>query len=122
MHCSDDLTKSIDKKELICIVLMCLCLLSSILIFSFSEGKLGLVVTGEILMDISLALFSMLVYFKKDNSKKRAIKSLIFILTISFISLVFKDFFSKYGTFAVAILFQMVGLTINMIDNLIKKV
>ena len=122
MHCSDESAKCVDKSTLVCIVLMCLCLLSSILLFGFSRGKAGMVIAGDVLIDIGLALFSMLVYFKKDSNKKRIIKSVIFLLTVSCISVVFKEFFSKYGMFAVAILFQAVGLMINIVDNLIRKV
>lgn len=119
MHYSDDSVDFVDKKTVAYIAIMCICLLSSVLLFSFSKGRAGMVLSGNILLDIGLALFSMQLYFKKDSTKKRIIKCVVFLITISFILTVFKDFFSKYGMFAVAILFQFVGLIINMVDNLI---
>lgn len=119
MHYSDDSVDFVDKKTVAYIVTMCLCLLSSVLFFSFSKGRASMVLVGNILIDIGLALFSMQLYFKKDSTKKRIIKCVVFLLTIGFISTVFKDFFTKYGIFAVVILFQFVGLIINMVDNLI---
>lgn len=121
MHYSDDSVDFVDKNTVACIAIMCLCLLSSVLLFSFSKGRAGMILTGNILLDIGLALFSMQLYFKKDNTKKRIIECVVFLLTISFISTVFKDFFSKHGMFAVVILFQFVGLIINIVDNLMMR-
>lgn len=121
MHYSDDSEDFVDKKTVACIAIMCLCLLSSVLLFSFSKGREGMILAGNILLDIGLALFSMQLYFKKDSGKKRIIKCVVFLLTISFISTVFKDFFLEHGMFAVVILFQFAGLIINMFDNLMMR-
>lgn len=114
--------KDIDKSMIVTMAFMIVCLVTAIIFYSFANDKEFYSKIGDLLLDIGLALFSILFYFNKDSFKKRLFKSMAFLIIILFLTAVFNFFFEEFGILFMFVLFQIVGFSINKTDEMIASI